>query len=96
MKTLIDKLFERLGYVPIEHYEDLVNRTTSTQQGIRGNTVYYEYQDYRDGYEVYVVHDTLQHTYSHLIKRYPYTDSDSREYARICAEELCDMLNDKV
>ena len=29
------------------------------------------------------------------IKAFPYTDDERKDYARICAEELCEMLNEK-
>ena len=49
---------------------------------------------YSSAYEIYAT--TLQGKL--LIKFIPYSmlDADNQSYARICAEELCEMLNDKL
>lgn len=93
MKTLIDKLFERLGYVPKWYHTSLTKRL-AIESEIRKCGVRYKVEHVCYGYEIYAT--TLKGKL--LIKFIPYSmlDADNQSYARICAEELCEMLNDKL
>lgn len=102
MKKLINKLFEKFGYVPKDDYEELKDYETCakwhdmTVVDIHTHNAKYTYEDLF-GYILVssVTKDTSDHCVGYPIKRFDYTDDDSKEYARICAEELCEMLNEK-
>ena len=100
MKKYINKLFEKLGYVP-KRYKALQeegefyirSHRNSTLDGFNYFTVERRYEkDLRIGYTV------VQHcvgTPRHWIVKF-IPDNGDKAYARICAEELCEMLNEKV
>ena len=98
MKTLINKLFERLGYVPKSKCQDaeaiLHNINTMDVEIIYGVNKY-QTLNCTDKIFVTAYSDTLgKHR---IIKVFPKGGTeDSADYARICAEELCDMLNENI
>ena len=106
MKKIINKLFEWLGYVPKEEYERLLQESNAREVSsyvIKMNALYkdigrhkveYCFQD-NFGCNHYSVAVRTRKDFGVLIKTFPYHDADSADYARICAEELCDMLNEK-
>jgi hypothetical protein len=107
MKKYINKLFEWLGYVPKEEYalvlrklEWIEKRPTILEMNIEAHE-----RGVKEGKATYH-HITLskfvavlEYCYevdnSQFVKVFPYHDEDSKDYARICAEELCEMLNEK-
>lgn len=97
MRKYINKLFEWLGYVPkseCEECEAIVNNINVMDAEIKLGVC--EYQTIETQHKVFVTtySDTLgKHR---IIKVFRKGDTeDSADYARICAEELCDMLNEK-
>ena len=106
MKKYINKLFERLGYVPKEEYERLLQESNAREvssyvtkmnalyKDIGRRRVEYRFQN-NFGCNHYCVAVKTREDFGVLIKIFPYHDADSADYARICAEELCDMLNEK-
>ena len=103
MKKLINKLFKKLGYVPKEEYDELKDYKTCanwhdmTVADIHTHSTKYTYEDLFSYILVScVTKDTSDHSVGYPIKRFDYTDQESKEYARICAEELCEMLNEEL
>lgn len=106
MKKIINKLFEKLGYVPKEEYERLLQESNAREVSsyvIKMNALYkdigirrveYRFQN-NFGCNHYSVAVVTREHFSVLIKTFPYHDADSADYARICAEELCEKLNEK-
>lgn len=108
MKTLIDKLFERLGYVQKEMYEDAVmerdhyrdtaaelkHNTEAHNVGVKNGNIIYHCVWFSK--TIIVMGYCAGTNYHQYIKAFRYHDADSQAYARLCAEELCEMLNDKV
>ena len=96
MKELIDSLFERLGYVPKSKYEiayNIIKRGEAHDVGITNGTATYKIIEHTLSFGVY---EWCEHTHDYrLIKKFHYKDKDSQSYARVCAEELCEMLNEK-
>ena len=94
MKKYINKLFEWLGYVP-KCYKEEANNATILDSEIWAGQVSYIINS--SPYEYFVCAKTSNHRIR-LIKRFCFRmhDADSQYYARICAEELCEMLNEKV
>lgn len=107
MKKYINKLFEWLGYIPKEIYEDAVMerdhyRDTAAELkhdneahdvGVKNGNIIYHYVWFS---KMFIVMGYCAETnYHQYIKAFRYHDSDSEAYARICAEELCEMLNEK-
>ena len=96
MKELIDKLFERLGYVPKWYHTHLTKRL-AIEHEIREHGAGYKIEHVCFGeysrYEIYAI--TLKGRA--LVMSIPYNmlDADSQAYARICAEEICETLNEK-
>ena len=108
MKKLINKLFEWLGYVPKSKYEvlsqdDLNLRELSTKPIVisyptndslnKINRFSHFIYKKEDGYEIRIcmLYDLMRPRM--CIKTF-YTDD--YEYAKLCAEELCEMLNQKI
>ena len=107
MKKYINKLFEWLGYVPKEEYEDVEkerdyyrNRPTKIElsteahdESIKSGTetfCHFKQSEY------FIVMGYCEKVDNYrFVKVLPFQDEDSEDYARICAEELCDMLNEK-
>ena len=106
MKKYINKLFEWLGYMPKEEYERLLQESNAREvssyvtkmnalyKDIGRRKVEYRFQD-NFGCNHYNVAVRTREDFGVLIKTFPYHDADSADYARICAEELYDMLNEK-
>ena len=97
MKKYINKLFEWLGYVPkgkCEKCEAILNNINAMYEEIVLGVNEYQTFEYTDKVFVTAYSDTLgKHK---VIKAFRKGDTeDSADYARICAEELCDMLNEK-
>ena len=97
MKKLINKLFEWLGYVPKGKYQDaeIILHNINVMDGeIRLGVN--EYQTFETWNKVFVTAYSISLGRHRIIKVFPKGDTeDSLGYARICAEELCDMLNEK-
>jgi hypothetical protein len=59
------------------------------------NNVEYYYEELFGCFLVATItKDTTDHTVGYPVKVFHFTD-DTKDYARICAEELCEMLNEK-
>lgn len=97
MKKYINKLFEKLGYVPKRRYKQLYKLEHDVMQHDAGILNYYSTYQVVELRDKFVV---LEYCSAVCNNRYVkafqkgYT-KDSLDYARICAEELCDMLNEK-
>lgn len=111
MKKIINKLFERLGYVPKKHhvpkriYEDLLETAENSQllaewydiavKDIHTGKVKYAIEERHSSFLVYYTTDnTEDYGVSYNIKEFPF-DIRDKAFARICAEELCEKLNEK-
>lgn len=111
MKKLINKLFEWLGYVPKEQcvpkdtYDDILATAEDLQflvdwhdmsvDDIHKNNVEYYYEELLGRFLVSTItKDTTDHTVGYPLKVFHFTE-ETRDYARICAEELCEKLNEK-
>lgn len=97
MKKIINKLFEWLGYVPKSKYqyaEAILHNINVMDDEIRLGVNEYQTLECTDKIFVTAYSDTLgKHR---IIKVFPKGDTeDSADYARICAEELCEKLNEK-
>lgn len=97
MKKYINKLFEWLGYVPkseCEECEAIINNIYVMDAEIKLGVCEYQIFEYTDKVFVTAYSDTLgKHR---IIKVFRKGDTeDSADYARICAEELCEMLNEE-
>ena len=96
MKKSINKLFEKFGYMPKEKYERLIelkNDVTAHYESIRNETETYHYFKTKEYFVVMAYCKTVDN--NRMVKVFHYHDEDSEEYARICAEELCEILNEK-
>lgn len=99
MKKLINKLFEWLGYVPKRHktlQENAEFYINSHRECVLDDLTYYTIarryeKDLRIGYVVY--QHCLGAPLPWIVKFFP--DNGDKDYARICAEELCAMLNER-
>ena len=93
MKKLINKLFEWLGYVRRKDFRYQVMREVSE---------YFKSLAFSDqtGYEVRYMSSYCEvvlygaYHYSIVIKIFQY--DDDAEYAKLCAEELCEKLNERI
>ena len=111
MKKYINKLFEWLGYVPkskcvskdtyddilatVEDLQVLVDWHDMSVDDIHKNNVEYYYEELFGRFLVATItKDTTNHAVGYPVKVFHFTD-DTKDYARICAEELCDILNEK-
>lgn len=111
MKELINKLFEWLGYVPKEQcvskdtYDDILATAEDLQvlvdwhdmsvDDIHKNNVEYYYEELFGCFLVATItKDTADHTVGYPVKVFHFTE-ETRDYACICAEELCEKLNEK-
>ena len=111
MKELINKLFEKLGYVPkeqcvskdtcddilatAEDLQALVNWHDMSVDDIHKNNVEYYYEELFGCFLVATItKDTADHTVGYPVKVFHFTE-ETRDYARLCAEELCEKLNEK-
>lgn len=111
MKKYINKLFKWLVYVPKKQcvskdtYNDILAISKELQvlvdwhdmsvDDIIKNNVEYYYEELFGCFLVATItKDTTDHTVGYPVKVFHFTD-DTKDYARICAEELCEMLNEK-
>lgn len=101
MKTLFIKFLSWLGYVPKGNFFDYdIHRKNSELHSaivysVKCCAAWYEYKELHNAYEVYLVtRESKAHCYSCPVKAFPFT-KETKGYARLCAEELCEMLNQK-
>jgi hypothetical protein len=93
MKKIINKLFEKLGYVPksvLRGYQIEHEREMYIEETIRNEDVKYNVVETIDSFLCIANTDVYD---SRTIKYFFF--NDDKEYALICANELCDMLNAK-
>ena len=96
MKKLINKLFEWWGYVPkrdYNYYKKQFNFTAGINREIINCQS--EYFAVNSNNRFIVLARAEKADVCAYIKVFPYHDENSKDYARICAEELCEMLNEK-
>lgn len=99
MRKIINKLFEWLGYVPkIQLYqakEKYYNVLLFEERIVEEQQVYIvsEMPDY-NCYVVAIWGVTRNRLHKRLVKSFPY--GDDKEYAKLCAEELCEKLNEMI
>lgn len=108
MKKYINKLFERLGYVPKEEYcvpNDEVRRLVKMEENYlayiqalnlpKYSIEYHFIQDAKNSFIVLALNKDTNINFH--IKRFTADtlNTEDVDYARICAEDLCDMLNEK-
>lgn len=108
MKRIINKLFERWGYVPKEKYcvsNDDVKRLVKMEKNYlayiqalnfpKHSIEYHFIQDAKNSFLVLALNKYTNINFH--IKRFTADTlkNEDIDYARICAEELCDMLNEK-
>jgi hypothetical protein len=94
MKKIINKLFEKLGYVPKSKYDwyiDEYDLKIKLDMDIHEQRAEYSIIDNISSYWV-VAHNKVG---IRLVKSFNCIPYEDREYALICANELCDMLNAK-
>lgn len=94
MKKYINKLFEWLGYVPKNEYiycKDSFERRRQMDISLVKQDVTYRISNSLDGCSV-VAFDGLRNR--RLIKVFLY--NNDKEYAKLCAEKLCEMLNERI
>lgn len=96
MKKLLNTLFERLGYVPKKEYHSLLMFKKRVD-----NLYTYVYNCQIGNYCVMDIGDKFivslfdEKSGTHFpIKMFPF--GDNKEYARLCAEELCEKLNERI
>lgn len=95
---LINKLFEWLGYAIIPKrelreyrlFEGSMRKLGALDKAIKLSVADYSVVENDDSYFV-MVH--ISNWVDKLVKSFP--KNDNADYARICAEELCEMLNQK-
>lgn len=97
MKKYINKLFEWLGYVPKSEYKQLYkleHDVTQHDVGILNYNSSYQVVELKDKFIVLEYCSAVGN--NRYVKAFSKGDTeDSKDYARICAEELCEMLNEK-
>ena len=96
MRKLLNKLFEWLGYKLLSKNEydamnltlnDVCNAIIEDRYAFTKICVVYQFQEDYDGYMVML-------NGIHAVKFFPF--GDDKDYAYLCADELCDMLNQKI
>ena len=93
MKKLINKLFEWLGYVPkdIENrYKKLTWQIEQHDYYLLNNINEYCVIPYKSGF---LVTEYCEKTRTHRKVKFFIDDT---EYAKLCAEELCEKLNERM
>ena len=110
MKEIINKLFEWLGYMPkvevakleysISKYETLIDQMQENREYLirqilnEQSKAYYHWSKISENEWRFVVYvDCDRHIPHNVVKSYV---SDDFDYAKLCAEELCEMLNQKI
>ena len=95
MKKIINKLFEKLGYVPKRENNNnvrIISNFTSHLEEIKEGKASYQIISLPNCYVVTSMSTECLHL---VIKYFHFYNQEDREYAEICAKELCDMLNEK-
>lgn len=94
MKHLINKLFEKLGYVPKDRYnfyKQVYIDSVNISKDLKENKCEYCLIDLQSGY--------LVTAYSEIVGKHRevkfFPENGDKDYAKLCAEELCEMLNEK-
>jgi hypothetical protein len=110
MKRLINKLFEWLGYVPkaevakleylISKYETLINQMRENREYLirqilseQSKASYYWNKISENEWRFVVYVDCDRHIPYNVVKSYV---SDDFGYAKLCAVELCEKLNERI
>lgn len=93
MKKIINKLFEWLGYVPRLTYRYEVIREV---RRYINSIVYDNKVEYKIEFTETSCKVVLANVYDWriTIKEFPF--NDDKEYANLCAEELCEKLNERM
>lgn len=94
MKKIINKLFEKLGYVHKSRSDWYINEydlTIKLDFDIHEQRAEYSIIDNISSYWVVARNNGS----IRLVKSFNCIPYDNKEYAFICAKELCDMLNAK-
>ena len=101
MKKLINKLFEWFGYKLLSKNEyDSMNEEISRTKtrfmraindNIKSGRYSFEIMEGRDCFYIGFIFSRIDFLF---IKTFPF--DDDKDYARLCAEELCEMLNQKI
>lgn len=94
MLKLIKKLlhhfnYEVVSFAQMEFYINAVNKRADIAIGSDKYIYHYEY--YNGCYKVKTTNENTHIT----VKRFKVSDYGSEEYARACAQELCNKLNEK-
>lgn len=110
MKKIINKLFEWFGYVPkaevakleysISKYETLIDQIRENNEYLIRNILngqakasYYWHKISENEWRFVVYIDCEMHIPHNVVKSYV---SDDFDYAKLCASELCEMLNERI
>lgn len=99
MRKLITKLFEWLGYAIIPKrklrkyrlFEGSMQKLGALDKAIKLCVADYSVVENDDSYFV-MVH--ISNWVDKLVKSFP--KNDNADYARLCAEELCEKLNERI
>ena len=108
MKKIINKLFEWWGYVPKEEYcvpNDELKRLVKMEENYLSyvnalnfpkHCIKYHYiQEAKNRFLVLALDKSTELNFHIKVFTSKTLNSDDVDYARICAEELCEMLNEK-
>lgn len=110
MRKLINKLFEWLGYVSkaevakleylLNKYEKVINQTRENKEYLIRHILngqakaYYYWNKISENEWRFVVYVGCEmHIPHNVVKSYV---SDDFDYAKLCASELCEMLNERI
>lgn len=99
MKKIINKIFEWLGYVPrtqlYQAKEKYYNVLLFEEKIVKDQQTYIvsEIPDY-NCYVVAILGVTGNQFFKRMVKSFPF--NDDKEYAKLCAEELCEKLNERI
>ena len=85
-KVIVDKDKYEQGQLAATTRDGMIDTITALQNG----KVEFAVSFFPDNYIVLAKH----YAFNIIIKAFPF--GDDREYARLCAEELCEMLNSKM
>jgi hypothetical protein len=104
MKKIINKLFEKLGYVPKDRFcqkEEELRRLRLLAENYESYEASLKYCSLVDYHFVqirkncYAVYSRDKTTDVSFPIKYFITSKGDIDYTKLCAEELCDMLNEK-
>lgn len=85
-KVIVDKDKYERGQLAATIRDGMIEALTALQSG----KVEFAVSFFHDNYVVLAKH----YAFNFIIKSFPI--GDDKEYARLCAEELCEMLNSKM